>query len=130
MNQGTLNHGIRAVGERGMLGVSSSQIGDTVFDCAQEKVAEAKDAIENRNSRLKNELLGGAFAIIDDIRDGLDFEKDGEIAFNLASLYDSMQRLLVEANVLGDTFLLDEVSVLLDEIKSGEHSFPGDAGKV
>lgn len=130
MNQGTLNHGIRAAGERGMLGVSSSQIGDTVFDRAQEKVAEAKDAIENRNSRLKNELLGGAFAIIDDIRDGLDFEKDGEIAFNLASLYDSMQRLLVEANVLGDTFLLDEVSVLLDEIKSGEHSFPGDAGKV
>ena len=56
--------------------------------------------------------------------------QDGEIAFNLASLYDSMQRLLVEANVLGDTFLLDEVSALLDEIKSGEHSFPGDAGKV
>jgi len=97
-----------------------------LFDRILEKVAEAKDAIEYRNLKFKGELLGSAIAIIDGIRESLDFEQGGDVAYNLSFLYDYIERLLVEANVLGDTMLLDEVSEMLEELKSGRQPLPRD----
>ena len=49
------------------------------------------------------------------------------MAYNLSFLYDYIERLLVEANVLtGDTMLLDEVSEMLEELKSGRQPLPRD----
>ncbi len=105
---------------------SSHEIVALLFDRIFEKVAEAKDAIEHKKPKFKDELLGSAIAIIDGLRDSLDFEQGGEVAYNLYYLYDYIERLLVEATVLGDTTLLDEISVMLEELKSGRQPMPRD----
>src|SRR3569832_2057652 len=51
-------------------------------------------------------------------------EKVGDIAHNLDSLYDYMQRRLVVANMDNDPAILDEVVGLLIEIKSAWDALP------
>ncbi|MCB1697935.1 MAG: flagellar export chaperone FliS [Halioglobus sp.] len=126
MNQSVLSHGRNGNPGAGEADQSSHEMVALLFDRILEKVAEAKDAIEYRNLKFKGELLGSAIAIIDGIRESLDFEQGGDVAYNLSFLYDYIERLLVEANVLGDTMLLDEVSEMLEELKSGRQPLPRD----
>jgi len=71
-------------------------------------------------------LISKAIAIIDNLRASLDHVQGGEISANLASLYDYIELRLVQANSASDITLLNEVSSLLVEIKSGWESIPGD----
>lgn len=126
MNQVLLRRDGGAGSEAGRLDATSGQVITSLYDCALEKVSEARIAIEHRNNGSKSELLSSAIAIIDGIRESLDFERGGEVAFTLAYLYDYIERLLVEANVLGDPTLLDEVGIVLEELKSGRQPEPSD----
>ena len=66
------------------------------------------------------------FSIIDGLKVSLDMEKGGEIATNLESLYDYMQRQLLMANLENKTQNLDEVLSLLNEIRTGWAQIPQD----
>ena len=57
--------------------------------------------------------------LIDGLRSCLDHERGGEVAANLAALYEYMTRRLTEANLRNDQRPLDEVADLLDEIRGG-----------
>lgn len=83
------------------------------------RLAQARGAMERNQVALKGELIGKAIGIVNGLRQSLDLEAGGEIAANLANLYDYMARRLAEANVTNDTSILEEVSGLLREIKSG-----------
>ena len=126
MSQVSLSGDSSANSEAGRTGATSNEVIVSLYDCALEKVGEARVAIEQRNNRAKGELLSSAIAIIDGIRESLDYEQGGVVAFTLAYLYDHMERLLVEANVLGDPTLLEEVSMMLEELKSGRQPEPSD----
>ena len=123
MNQMAITNSQRTGGEGGVRGVSPDHLMLSLLERTQEKVLAARDAIENRNSNLKSELLRSAIAIIDGIRESLDFETDGDTAFSLSSAYDDIERLMVEANVLADEILLDEVIELLQQLKSGRQTY-------
>ena len=58
-----------------------------------------------------------AVAIVDELRGSLNLAAGGEIAANLADLYDYVARQLTRANAENRTEMLDEVSNLLREVR-------------
>ena len=84
---------------------------------ALDRLAKAKGQIERRDLAGKYETITRASAIIMSLSASLDMDVGGEVAQNLASLYDYMNNRLQDANVTLDTKAIDEVSFLLSEIK-------------
>jgi len=82
------------------------------------KIALAKRFMIDGSIAEKGEHISWSISIISGLRGSLDAEKGGEIAKNLDSLYEYMERRLLEANIKNNTEYLDEVSGLLREIKS------------
>ncbi|RLA18988.1 MAG: flagellar protein FliS [Gammaproteobacteria bacterium] len=88
------------------------------------KIAFARGNIERNELAAKGKNISWASSIVDGLRDSLDLEKGGEIAQNLDDLYDYMSRRLIEANSKNDSAILDEVTALLIEVKSGWDAIP------
>lgn len=88
------------------------------------RIARAKGAIMRRDIELKIESILSASSIIENLLISLDMKAGGQIASNLASLYDYMLRRLVYANAHNDIPTLEEVSRLLGEIKSAWDAIP------
>ncbi len=83
------------------------------------RLAQARGAMQRDQTALKGELIGKAIAIVGGLRQGLDVQKGGELAANLDSLYEYMTTRLMEANLKNDPAIIEEVSELLREVKSG-----------
>lgn len=86
---------------------------------ALDRIASARGHMQRGEKGPKGEALGRAVRLIDGLRSCLDHERGGEVAANLAALYEYMTRRLTEANLRNDQRPLDEVADLLDEIRSG-----------
>jgi flagellar protein FliS len=83
------------------------------------RLAQARGAMDRGQVAMKGELIGKAIAIVGGLREGLDLEKGGEVAVNLDRLYEYMITRLFEANLHNTVAPLDEVVVLLRNVKSG-----------
>lgn len=83
------------------------------------RLAQARGAMDRGQVAMKGELIGKAIAIIGGLREGLDLEKGGEVAANLDRLYEYMVTRLFEANLHNTVAPLEEVAVLLRNVKSG-----------
>ncbi|GJM11656.1 MAG: flagellar protein FliS [Pseudohongiella sp.] len=83
-----------------------------------DKLAKASGAIERQDISERGQAISESIRIIDNLRASLDIVNGGEIANNLASLYDYMERKLVEANAQANEQILGEVVTLINEIKS------------
>ena len=83
------------------------------------RAAAARTAIEQRDIESKALEINKAVAILNGLRDTLDFDKGGDIAGNLEALYDYMQNRLMQASARMDVEPVDEVCQLMREIKSG-----------
>ena len=130
MNQAALKQ-YQAIGvQSGVTDANSHQLICMLLTGALDRVASAKGAIARGEIRSKGELLSAAIAIVDGLRASLDHDRGGEISANLASLYDYIEQTVVQANLASDVTQLDEVSVLLTEIKQGWESIPADARHV
>lgn len=105
-------------------GASSHRLIQLLMDGALEKIRSAKGLMARHNVEEKIRNINWALSIIDGLRQSLDLEKGGEIAQNLNALYDYMQRRLVVANLENKTEILDEVAVLLLEIKTAWDALP------
>lgn len=90
-----------------------------LLEGALEKTALAKNYMLEGNIAEKGIHISWAISIISGLRGSLDAESGGEIADNLARLYEYMERQLFEANLKNKVENLDEVTSLLQEIKSG-----------
>lgn len=97
-----------------------------LLDGALERVSSAKGGMERGEIALTGESIGKAISIVDNLRVSLDQEQGGEIAANLASLYEYMTRRLLEANATKDVDMLTEVASLLKEIKVAWDQVPAD----
>jgi len=100
-----------------------------LMDGAIESVNSAKIHMDQNNTALKGEDISKAISILTGLMGSLNMEEGGEISQNLLSLYDYMMTKLVEANMSDISENLDEVSVLLNEIKSGWAAIPGEIRK-
>jgi flagellar protein FliS len=90
-----------------------------MLDGAVARVVQAQGALEAGETARKCELIGKAVNLVEGLRACLDEARGGEIAVNLAALYDYMARRLVAANAFGDLQILREVTSLLRELQSG-----------
>ncbi|HFB67225.1 MAG TPA: flagellar export chaperone FliS [Aeromonadales bacterium] len=97
-----------------------------LMEGALEKISKAKGFMENGNIARKGEHISWAISIIEGLRVSLDHSQGGEISQNLESLYVYMMSRLTDANVQNSVEMLDEVSELLLDIKSGWDAIPQD----
>ncbi len=95
-----------------------------LLENALDRVAMARGAMKQGNISKKGEHISKAMTIIEGLRAVLDHEKGGELAGRLDDLYEYISRQLLQANVNDDPILLDEVSDLIREIKSGWDAIP------
>tara|TARA_R110000823_G_scaffold47903_13_gene121868 strand:+ start:313 stop:708 length:396 start_codon:yes stop_codon:yes gene_type:complete len=126
MNQTALQQ-YRTIGvQSGVADASSHQLIAMLIAGAADRLAAARGAMQRGETARKGELISSAISIIDSLRASLDVERGGEIAGNLAALYDYMEQGLVEANLASDVARLDEVATLLAEVRTAWNSIPGD----
>lgn len=90
-----------------------------LYSGAIERINMAKARMQAKDYAGKGQVLNKAIEIIGGLRSFLDFEKGGELSVQLESLYDYMERSLLEASARNDIAKLDEVQDLLRTVKDG-----------
>ena len=95
-----------------------------LLDGALSAIAAAKGLMQRGDIAGKGSRISAAIDIVEGLRASLDKGAGGEIAENLEELYGYMEQRLLKANIANDVVILDEVSGLLREIKSGWTSIP------
>jgi flagellar protein FliS len=103
--------------ESGIHSASPHQLISMLLLGAIDRIAAAKGHMERKDMNSKGIMLGKALSIVGELRASLNREQGGEIASNLDSLYDYLERLLIQANVQNKAALLDEASKLLGEVR-------------
>lgn len=95
-----------------------------VFSNIAGKLSAAKILIERKDFEKKGLLISDCITLLGALQQILDFEQGQEISANLDSLYDYCQKTLLDANLHNDIAKVDEVLVIVNEIKSGWDSIP------
>lgn len=95
------------------------QLVQLMLDGAVTRVAQAIGSLEAGDIPQKCELISKAINLVEGLRICLDEERGGDIAKNLAALYEYMARRLVTANSTNDAEILKEVASLLRELQTG-----------
>lgn len=88
-----------------------------LYDGAKQAIAEARRHLDGGRIPEKGRAMSRAIAIIDEGLKGCLDPAGGDIAAQLAQLYDYMCRRLLLASVKSDRAGLDEVTHLLDELQ-------------
>jgi|SRR5690349_22342033 len=100
-----------------------------LMDGAVERLSTARGCMQRNETAEKARLINRAVSIIGELRTSLDLRAGGQIAANLAELYDYMCRRLLLATSENRIELLDEVSTLLHEIRAAWVAIAPDARK-
>lgn len=108
----------------GVEAASPHQLTAMLFDGALSRIARARGHMERNEIAAKGECISRSIEILSGLRVGLDFERGGELAERLDSLYDYMERRLLHANLHDDVHALDEVSELLRPIRAAWGEIP------
>lgn len=105
--------------ESGVMSASPHKLIVMLFDGAVAAIRAARIHIEAGNTAEKGKAISKALDIVNNgLAAALDAEQGGEVAGNLASLYDYIARQLLAANLRNDVTKLDEAERLLNDIAS------------
>lgn len=102
----------------GVDSASPHQLISMLFDGVQERIVQAKGAIQYKNVDLKGKRINSAISIISGLRENLNTDEGGDIAENLDALYAYIQSIMFKAHLNNDIKLLDEASELIEDIRS------------
>jgi flagellar protein FliS len=98
-----------------------------LMDGALERIATARGCMTRGDTAEKARLINRAVSIIGELRSSLDLNSGGPIALNLGELYDYMCRRLLKATAENRVEMLDEVTKLLNEIRTAWVAIPNEA---
>ncbi|MCB1625426.1 MAG: flagellar export chaperone FliS [Pseudomonadales bacterium] len=98
-----------------------------LMDGALERIASARALAHQGAHAEKAQLLHRTVSIIDELRNCLDLEAGGELAHNLDSLYEYLCRRLLQISADAQFDSLDEVSTLLNGIRTAWLQIPPQA---
>jgi flagellar protein FliS len=109
--------------ETGVTAASPHKLIVMLMDGAMVAIAAARQHMQLHEIAKKGEAISKAITIIDSgLRASLDSKAGGEIAANLAALYEYMSNQLLTANLKNDDSKLQEVYELLKELKEAWES--------
>jgi flagellar protein FliS len=100
------------------------QLVSAIFKQLLGSIAAAKGAIAQKDIEQRNTLINKATSLISVLESSLDFEVEGDLSNNLASLYEYCSLLLFQANIKNDETKLEEVIQILLPIKSAWDQIP------
>jgi len=95
-----------------------------IFQHILTSIAVTKGAITHNEIENKGKNINKAIALIGELVDSLDMEQGGEVARNLAALYDYSIQQLIEVHTNNKLELLDEISLIFINIKEGWDNIP------
>lgn len=98
---------------------------DMLLSGALDRLAAAKGCVQRGERAQKLQAIASAVAIVEHLRLCLDTQAGGDIARNLAQLYDYMLRRLFKANAEDNAAIIEEVSGLMRELKLGWEAMQG-----
>jgi flagellar protein FliS len=90
-----------------------------LYDGILKFLAQARRGMLEGSPKIRGENISKIMAIITELECALDFEKGGEIAANLGSLYQYAMGRLTSASIANDVEVLDEVKDIFSTIKEG-----------
>ncbi len=90
-----------------------------LYDKAILSLKMAKESIEKNDIKTKIEQITKCQDIIRALDSALDFEKGGDIAKNLHSLYDFIESSLFKAHANNDIKLIEDLIEILSTLKEG-----------
>lgn len=90
-----------------------------LMEGALDKMTIALGAMTRKQWHESGKQLGIVISIVDALRVSLDHNKGPELAANLEALYDYMKRQLLVASSNHDEAVVQEVIVLMKEVKAG-----------
>jgi flagellar secretion chaperone FliS len=82
------------------------------------KISLARNCMEQELVADKGRHIGDAISLVDGLQASLNHKPDARLAGSFDALYDYMKRRLLEANLRNEIAALDEVSGLMQELKS------------
>lgn len=88
-----------------------------LMDGALERLAGARGCMERGEIARKVQLINSCTTLVAELRGSLNLQDGGNLAHNLADLYDYMLRQLTRANAENRVEILAEVTSLLVEIR-------------
>lgn len=103
---------------------SPHKLVEMLYDGALKNINVAKVFIEQNNLEKKSFHLNKTLSIILALREGVNFEKGGDVAQNLYQLYDYCYRQVMKASASNDNEILDEVSGYIKELKEAWEQMP------
>jgi flagellar protein FliS len=104
--------------ESGVAAADPHQLILMLYQGALLAIVNAKNGMLRKDIPVKGAAVSQAILIIDDgLKASLNKDVGGELAHNLAALYDYMTNRLLTANLKNDVAALDEVSRLLNDLK-------------
>jgi flagellar protein FliS len=109
-------NGFNAYQETAVLTQNRGRLIVMLYEGAIRFLRQALDDLEHRDYAAKGVHIRRASDIIYELNTVLDMENGGQIAQNLRSLYNFMQRHLSEANLKCDPLMIREVIGLLEEL--------------
>lgn len=106
--------------ETSMHTIDQYQIVSLLFDGMLQSLATARGALARGDVLAKCEAIARALRILEEgLSTGLDRIDGGELAENLAALYDYCTRRLILANAQNDDAILQEIQRLIETIAQG-----------
>jgi flagellar protein FliS len=109
-------NGFHAYQETAITTQSRGRLIVMLYDGAIKFLRQAVLDLQRNDFAAKGEHIARAQDILYELNTVLDIEKGGQIAQNLRSLYNFMQRHLSEANIRKDPQMLKEVIGMLEEL--------------
>ena len=100
-----------------ILTASSPQLIVMLYDGARRFLFQASVAMADRQIETAHNKLRYAERILRHLRGTLDVEQGGEVAANLAGLYDFYLRQCTQARFAQDPKILDEVNAMLGRLR-------------
>ncbi|WP_309831989.1 flagellar export chaperone FliS [Paracidovorax wautersii] len=105
----------RQVGVQSLVaGASPHMLIKMLFDGLTQSLIAAQGALQRGDINEKGRQLGKAVRILEEgLKAGLDLNQGGDVAANLASLYDYSSRRLTLANLKNDASMIEEILGLI-----------------
>jgi flagellar protein FliS len=106
--------------ESSVLGSNPHQLVGLMFSTLLQSLAKARTAIQNRDTATKVRTIGHSLRILEEgLKGSLDTNRGGQLARNLANLYDYCVLRTTEANSRNDAGMIDEVIGLITPVAAG-----------